>query len=342
VPSGRCDNPNCTVLTTGNCLLSHPRLEECPHFSAGDVAAIDAPDAVEPVESVEEESATTTKAGRIFHLGNELGAEDALDIMRARYTHLIGVLGSTEAGKTCLLSSLYLLASAGALPPPYQFCGSLTLQAFEDRARRLREWGNSTLPDQLADRTVFADPRRPGLLHLAVQKNGVDGQSVREDLLVTDLPGEWTENLVAHAANAKSFEFLRRADGIILVVDGTILMSDSRHVELQRMRNFSERLAREVGINRDTPFVLLVSKADEIGMQEPPDLRTLRDHISGLGFPVSVVIAAAFSRRPKEVKSGTGVFEAFDTILSHRVTKDRNETSAPENRSDRSFQRFRG
>ncbi len=198
------------------------------------------------------------------------------------------------------------------------------------------------MPDQLADRTLLADPRRPSLLHLAVQKDGDDGQAVRADLLVTDLPGEWTDNLVARAANAKSFEFLRRADGIILVVDGTVLMSASRHVELQRMRIFSERLAHDVWISRDTPFVLLVSKADEIEMQEPPDLRTLRDHISGLGFPVSVVIAAAFSRRPKEVKSGTGVFEAFDTILSHRVTRNLKEPSAEANGSDRSFQRFRG
>ena len=108
------------------------------------------------------------------------------------------------------------------------------------------------------------------------------------------------------------------------------------------MRIFSERLAHDVGISRDTPCVLLVSKADEIGMQEPPDLGALRNHISGLGFPVSVVIASAFSRCPNEVKSGTGVFEAFSAILSHRVTEDREELPAPANGSGRSFQRFRG
>ncbi len=114
MPSGRCDTPNCTVSTTGNCLLSHPRPEDCPHFSVGEVAAIDAPDAVEPAALLEEESAATTEAGRrIFHLGNELGAEDAIEIMRARYTHLIGVLGSTEAGKTaCFHRSTFLLRQA--------------------------------------------------------------------------------------------------------------------------------------------------------------------------------------------------------------------------------------
>jgi len=342
VAAGRCDNPNCTVATTGNCLLSHARLEDCPHFSAANTSDLDSPASIESTQLQEEVIEAPIKSGRNFHLGNELGSDDAVEIMRARYTHLIGVLGSTEAGKTCLLSSLYLLASAGALPAPYEFCGSLTLQAFEDRARGLREWKNGTLPDQLADRTVLSDPRQPSLLHLAVQKIDDDGQEVRTDMLVTDLPGEWTDNLVARAANAKSFEFLRRSDGIILVVDGVVLTSTTRHVEIQRMRNFSERLAHDVGISRDTPFVLLVSKADEIEMQEPPIVRDLRDHISALGFPVSVVIASAFSRRPQEVKSGTGVFEAFEAILSYRTTGNRNGLPAFANGSGRSFQRFRG
>lgn len=338
---GRCDDPNCTVSTTGNCLLSHALPERCPHFSSEERAGESVPN-IEVLASAEEEHETSVGAGRTFHLGNELGAEDATEIMRARYTHLIGILGSIAAGKTCLLSSLYLLASAGALPSPYQFCGSLTLQAFEDRARGLRRWSNATLPDHLVDRTTLTDPRRPSLLHLGIQRSGDDGQTVRNDLLITDLPGEWTNQLVSRAANARAFEFLRRADGIILVVDGTVLTSTSRHVELQRMRNFSERLASEVGIPRDIPFVLMVSKGDEIGMKEPSDLQSLRDHLATLGFPVSVVIASAFSRQPKKVKSGTGVFEAFERILSHDSMDETKQLPSAGAGDRRSFQRFRG
>jgi len=341
VASGHCNNANCTVATTGNCLLSHVPPETCQNFAAAEIVTSKNHESKATV-AAEEVATGPVGAGRTFHLGNELGAEDAIEIMRARYTHLIGVLGSTAAGKTCLLSSLYLLASAGALPAPYEFCGSLTLQAFEDRARGLRRWNNGALPDHLVDRTVLADPRRPSLLHLAVQRPGNDGQAERTDLLVTDLPGEWTNLLVTRAANAKSFEFLQRADGIILVVDGQVLTSDSRHVELQRMRNFSERLANEVGISRDIPFVLMVSKGDEIGMTEPPDLRSLRDHIAGLGFNVSVIVASAFSRHPEKVKSGTGIFGAFETILSHGSTGGRKKVSDSVVVADRSFQKFRG
>lgn len=338
---GQCNNPNCTVATTGNCLLSHVPPARCPNF-ANTGAVEEESSEPEVAAAAEELTVASIKTGRTFHLGNELGAQDAIEIMRARYTHLIGILGSTAVGKTCLLSSLYLLASAGALPAPYEFCGSLTLQAFEDRARGLRQWSNGTLPDHLVDRTVLSDPRQPSLLHLAVQRLGSNGEAERTDLLVTDLPGEWTNLLVTHAAIAKSFEFLRRADGIILVVDGKLLTSQSKHVELQRMRHFSERLANEVGISREIPVVLMVSKGDEIGMTEPPDLRFLRDHIAGLGFSVSVAIASAFSRQPQEVKSGTGIFEAFETILSHRSPTETKVYSDPAGAADRSFQNFRG
>lgn len=339
--TGRCDYPNCTVSTTGNCLLSHVPPETCEHFSEEDVEALGGL-AIEAPPAEEEAREAAVEAGRTFHLGNELGAEDAIEIMRARYAHLIGVLGSTAAGKTCLLSSLYLLASAGALPSPYQFYGSLTLQAFEDRARGLRRWSNGTLPDHLVERTTLADPRSPSLLHLGMQKLVDHGEGERIDLLITDLPGEWTNQLVARAANGKAFEFLRRADGIILVVDGTVLNSDSRHAELQRMRNFSDRLANAVGIPRDIPFVLMVSKGDKIDMKEPEDLKSLHDHISGLGFPVSAVVVSAFSGRPEQVPSGTGVFDAFEQILLHRPTKENHQCPDAGGAGNRSFQRFRG
>ncbi|MCL5746176.1 MAG: hypothetical protein M1541_19975, partial [Acidobacteria bacterium] len=183
---GTCGNPDCTVSATGKCLLSHENLAECPHFRAGDwEREVEVAEAT-PAARVET-SLPQKMAGRKFHLGAELGVEDALEIMSARYAHVIGVLGSTDAGKTCFLSSLYLMASGGSLPAPYQFAGSLTLQAFEERARGLRQWKDGQLPSQLADHTVLTDPRQPSLLHLGLRESA--GERRRFDLLLTDLPG---------------------------------------------------------------------------------------------------------------------------------------------------------
>jgi GTPase SAR1 family protein len=338
VAEGTCQNPDCTLAASGQCLLSHPDPKMCPNFGSGKVVGIAGPDVIQA--PVVEEVSPGKEVGRKFHLGNELGTEDAIEIMRARYTHLIGVLGSTDAGKTCLLSSLYLMASGGTLPPGYQFAGSLTLQAFEDRARGLREWQDGNLPAQLADHTVLTDPRQPSLLHLAVRESSGEGR--RLDLLLTDLPGEWTDNLVLRSANAPSFEFLRRADGIILVVDGTLLVSDRRHVELQRMRQFIERLAKEVKINVDTPFVVLVSKSDEIGMQMPPAALELKGHLESFGFTAITVSAAAFSRKPDKIKSGTGVFDAIEALVNQPTVQPAAGTENPGMTAGaRTFDRFR-
>jgi hypothetical protein len=339
VAPGTCENPDCTVATTGKCLLSHENLAECLHFRAGDAEmpteAAEAPPAV----SVEMPPPPKT-TGRTFHLGAELGVEDALEVMSARYAHVIGVLGSTDAGKTCFLSSLYLMVSGGSLPAPYQFAGSLTLQAFEDRARGLRQWKAGQLPSQLADHTVLTDPRQPSLLHLALRESA--GERRRIDLLLTDLPGEWTENLVLRASHAPSFRFLQRADGILLLVDGITLMSDAlRHAELQRMRYFCERLAHDVNITRDTPFVIVVSKSDEIEMQIPPAATELCDFVAGLGFPATTVSAASFSRKPESFKSGTGVFTAIETVLAYRA-QDGGVPPDGAPSGDRVFSRFRG
>ena len=135
----RCDNPNCTVSTTGNCLLSHARLGRLPAFHRWRNCGRRCLGGREASGVTGRSDRTCHRNGTDIPVGNELGAEDAVEVMRARYTHLIGVLGSAGAGKTCLLSSLYLLASAGALPPPYEFCGSLTLQAFEGQGKRTTE-----------------------------------------------------------------------------------------------------------------------------------------------------------------------------------------------------------
>jgi Double-GTPase 2 len=340
VTTGACGKLDCTVATTGRCLISHPDPLDCPHFRSGsDVVelSVEAPE-VEATESTGDDDVPIITVGRTFHQGIELGADDAIEIMRARYAHLIGVLGSTDAGKTCLLSSLYLMASGGTLPAGYQFAGSFTLQAFEDRARGLREWEKGALPSQLVDHTVLAHPRQPSLLHLAIQEKAANRRRV--DLLLTDLPGEWTDNLVLRAANAPSFEFLRRADGIIIVVDGKLLVSDRQFVEVQRIRQFIERLSTDVGIGRDVPFVLVISKSDEIAMQMPEGAIELKEYLESLGYRATAVSVAAFSRFPNEVKSGTGVFEAIETVInSEPIGHD--GSIPPATSTDRSFQKFK-
>jgi hypothetical protein len=140
---------------------------------------------------------TDARGTRQFHPGRELGLEDALAVTRARYGHLVGLLGPSNAGKTCFLTSLYLQACPGMLSPDFRFAGSLTIQGFELRARRLRTWTKGSLPEQLADHTVLADPRKAAFMHVSLDRPADPGKRV--ELLISDLPGEWSSELINRA-----------------------------------------------------------------------------------------------------------------------------------------------
>ena len=303
---GTCDKAGCTVADTGICLLSNPDPNSCPHFipGPGRQPAVEGP--------VSAAFSQRGPAARLFPAGLELGVDDVGEIMRARYAHVIGVLGSWDAGKTCFLLSLYIMASRGALPPTHIFAGSQTLPGFEARARRLRKWEGGPLPDQLADHTSLADPRQPAFLHISLGETG--GSKRIHDLVLTDLPGEWSTALVDRASTANRFAFLRRADGIIVVMDGPLLASSSRHSELQRNKHLMERLVESVGVDTSAPLVLLVSKCDQLQGYRPGVIDEMESHARSLGFMPEVVLCSAFSRN-KDVPSGLGVFEAIAKVL---------------------------
>ncbi|WP_143206203.1 TRAFAC clade GTPase domain-containing protein [Singulisphaera sp. GP187] len=235
---------------------------------------------------------------------------------RARYSHLVGILGSSNAGKTCLLTSLYLQACHGLLRPEFRFAGSLTLQGFELRARKLRTWTNGSMPDQFADHTVLADPRSPAFVHMALDRPGRPGGQGRVELLLADLPGEWSSQLINQASTAKRFDFLARADALVIVVEGPRLAFDStRHAELMNLRHLLRRLADDVGVDAHAPLVLVASKCDELNMIVPPALAEAEGYARDLGFFPAIVPTASFSRRPERVPNGQGVIDVVHAIL---------------------------
>lgn len=323
---GTCDKTDCTVAQTGICLLSNPDPNTCPHFKAEEgenlpqrisAPALPGKDSVHPIR-------------RRFHGGLELGTDDAAELMRTRYTHLIAILGSWDAGKTCFLSSLYLTAAHGGLKPDYLFAGSRTLQGFEDRARRTRQWSGSVLPDRLSDHTTLSDPRNPALLHLTLQETHAPARRI--ELLLTDLPGEWSKNLVDRADTAERFRFLHRADGVLIVLDGPLLISEARHSEYERSKLLVKRLAETVQLDRTVPILFVVSKCDKLSMVEPPVMRDLQTYASSLGFQSEIVLTAAFSSTPNTVENGTGILQSIKAIIDRAwpsATREKQATAVP-------------
>jgi len=209
-----------------------------------------------------------------------------------------------------------LMASRQLLPGGYLFKRSLTLQGFEDRAHRLREWQGGSLPEQLADHTSLADERRPGFLHLGIAKN-----DERIDLLLSDLPGEWTTSLINRAETAKRWEFLKRADGIIVVLDGTELIGNKRFAHVVSAKHLFHRIKETLRISIDIPLVILISKADEIQMKEPAVIGEIKQSAVELGLAPKVILCASFSRKPAVVPNGVGVVDAVEHVIAGTLRK---------------------
>lgn len=312
---GKCKNPNCTVAETGICLESHQNVTECPNFTIFEGQTTQIEELIsEPSisDSVENDSPSSLAINtRQFHSGNELGIVDAAIIMRKRYTRLIGILGSTNVGKTCILSSLYLLSSQGEMYPDFIFSGSLTLQGFEERVRGVRSWSKGKLPDQIVEHTRLQDPRSPAFMHLCLKGEKTEGKFI--DFLLTDLPGEWTDSMIDNSAASASFSFLRRADCIFYVIDGIEMNNiETKNIEIYRAKLAIDRLVQDVKIDPKLPFVVLVSKGDAIGLRLPDGTEKITEYAKKrYGLDLPVILTVAFSRNPGEIKSGVGIFDAI-------------------------------
>lgn len=300
-----CSKQDCTIAATGKCVELN-QSSECPNATASTGAV-----------NTERPSALGPASARTFPPVNELGLNDARVVTLGRYAHLIAILGTTGAGKTCMLNSLYLLASHGGLATRFRFAGSLTLAGFELRARRLREWKNGRLPDKLSEHTTHGDERNPGLLHLALSDDKCD--SKRVELLLTDLPGEWTKNLITKARSAEHFKFLQRADGLVIAVDGSRLHDSSKkRIELRNLEHLIDRLANAVDLDRCIPIFFVACRVDAIGLETPPGLHEVVTLAREKGFVAHATVVASFSINPDQVPSGYGIQPLLESIMDYR------------------------
>jgi hypothetical protein len=321
-----CALAECPVAVTGKCLKSHSPVESCPNL------AVSPSDEPSPVEALEQKA----NVNRTVYPGHELGFDQAAEIMAAGYTHMIGVLGEAGTGKTCMLCSLYLLASCGELAPEHRFARSLTLRGFESRLRDYRAWAGPLLPDRITAHTELAHPRVPGFLHLAVRR-GPKMPSVH-DLLFTDLPGEWTSSLIKNTRSLERLRFLRRADALVIAFRADQLGdARTRHSQLQTARVLFQRLRDSVEIGLNTPIVLAVTRCDLSNGKLPDAGYEIASTAQDLNFTDVATIAVASFSSTEGVPSGLGIGNLLGTVLKPAIERDDVE---PRPRTERLFGQF--
>ncbi len=235
-----CPYPACDAPLT-LCNLGHA-LGECPHW-------LDAKPSTTGVESPATEPVLPWLGGSLGHLD--------LDFVTSRSrSRLMGIVGPHDAGKTTLLSILYLLLWRGRALSRGSFGGSYTLGGWEGLAHALR-WQPGQ-PPHFPPHTSRAPGRTSGLLHLALRRP----DTRLEDLLFTDAPGEWFESWAldraAPAAEGARWTF-RHGSAFALVVDSGALSGPQRG----EARGKIVSLARRIGDVLDGRRVAVVwSKSD--------------------------------------------------------------------------------
>jgi hypothetical protein len=217
-------------------------LEECPNYKG--------------VAAKEGEKEVSVDAFLLPWSSNSLGTVDLQFIAGRSKPVLIGVVGAYNAGKTTLLTTLYLLLSQGWRTTGRRFAGSYTLGGWENLAHFLR-WKPHQAPGFPAH-TSFNAGRTPGLLHLAFRRE--DGGL--EDVLLTDAPGElftrWAIDKTAAEVNSARW-IARHSDAFLFLVDSDELASPRRGEARTSTLALAGRLGNELA---GRPVAVVWAKSD--------------------------------------------------------------------------------
>lgn len=296
--SGTCSEANCTVSATGVCLLGLDPPAKCLNYDS--TANAPASSASPPALGDQEPS--------LFFSGRAQGLRDTIAATNSGYAYLISILGEHDAGKTCLMTAVYLMCIKGILPH-FAFCGSWTLPAWEDRARHARDWDGC--PKTLPEHTTLSDKRDPSLLHIeSLTKYG------RMNLYFTDLPGEWTTDLITKGGLPNQFDFLPRSDALLIAFDSGKLTGSSAQLEVRNGKVIFERLAQNINLDRTLPITIVLTKADEVKLKVPPAVQEICEAAEQLGFAPTVVSTAAWSENRQIAKPGFGIEQLMDSVYS--------------------------
>lgn len=183
------------------------------------VATMAKVEAVEPVAEVEPEFI------ELFS-GAALGATDAEAITLRSRTHLVVFAGAEGSGKTTVLASIYEHLNQGPFAG-YRFAGSRSLLGFEEICHLNRLASGGVQPD--TQRTRLTEETK--YYHLALR--GTEPGAARRDVLLSAMSGELFRMAKDSQEDAERLTFLRRADTIVVLVDGERIANTAQRASAQ-------------------------------------------------------------------------------------------------------------
>ena len=233
---GGCSRTHCYAPDTG-CLDGHTSHDDCDHWDGGTA-----------------ERAPGTPRQRPTWTGHSLGATDLEIVAGHRRPRLVAVVGAAGVGKTTALATYFLALRKGHRPLNMRFAGSFTLLGWHSVTRHLSfpPEGSRGFPPH----TTSSADRSPALLHLRLAAPA--GQ--HQDLLFSDVPGEWFEEWAFEASAAEGAQWIaERADLFVVMSDSAALAGADRGIACSNYRTIASRVSSAAG---DRPVVPVRAKAD--------------------------------------------------------------------------------
>jgi hypothetical protein len=185
-----------------------------------DAVAADAKgDGTEPVKEAEPEFIE-------LYSGAALSATDAEVVTLRSRTQLVVFAGAEGSGKTTVLASIYECLNQGGFAG-FKFAGSRSLLGFEEICHLNRLASGGTQPD--TQRTRLTDDTK--YYHLALR--AAEAPAARCNVLLSAMSGELFRMAKDSQEDAERLTFLRRADTLVVLVDGERLATTAQRTSAQ-------------------------------------------------------------------------------------------------------------
>jgi hypothetical protein len=302
----KCANLACKVAEDNRCVEGLD-LNVCPHYGKDPIAL--------PADGPLELEHSPTSLISLSHAGS-LTAKEASVYLRRGEARTISILGTADAGKTSLIACAYDLFQSATFEG-LRFGGSDTLHAFEQVCHDARQASRRGTPH--TDRTPIGDSR---FYHIDVS---VDGSREPLAILLADRAGEEYLEAANDIAIAKRFNEVKRADTILVLVDGKKMIDNgARHNAQSDVLNMLQALWESDTFRTGQRLGLVLTKFDLISGEQSND-RTLRDFerlvtkakaIVGDLFSDIATFQVAASPQEKDTMRGAGVAELLRYCLN--------------------------
>ena len=259
-----CGNSECRVAQTGKC-VEGLAFDKCPHIAR--IA-----DTVNTA-AVEDGALVAASPLPVAELqlpkSERLDAAEATALMRTAPSRLIAIVGPTSSGKTSLIASLCNLFQKGAVEH-LAFGRCKTFFAFEQACHHARAASRRSTPQ--TEHTHLGSG--VGFYHLGLVSEGKLIQ-----LFLSDRPGEDYRSVADDPDNASDFTEIKRADSIIIMVNGELLLDLTlRHNARTDTLMILQGLKDGEVLSASQRLAIVLTKLDAIQTADPAVRdRALRD-----------------------------------------------------------------